>query len=55
MKNIITIGTKVNKIVNGTANYMKNGIVTAIHGERAFVTWPHHGNSSVPLNSIHPA
>jgi len=51
MKTQITTGTKVN-LTTGT--YMKNGIVYGMDekNNRAFVKWPQHGNSSIPVDNL---
>ncbi len=48
----IEIGQTVNYKAKGKTNYMKGGKVTGIHGDRAFVTWPTHGNSSISLANL---
>lgn len=50
----LKIGTLVNYLTNSTTNYMKNGVVTGLSGDRAFVNWPQHGSSSIPIKSLVP-
>lgn len=54
MKQIFKIGDKVKKIVpeGQKTNYLQNGIVIGISGERLFIKWPQHGSSSIPANTI---
>jgi len=49
MTNEIKIGSTVN-----IGGYMKNGVVYGFDSKnnRAFVKWPQHGNSSIPIDQL---
>lgn len=50
----IKIGSKVDYKTTGSKNFMTNGVVTGIDKEnnRAFVTWPIQGVSSISMNNL---